>query len=203
MFEDRQEAGRILGKKLLRLGIERAVVLAIPRGGLPVAAEIAKELKAKLGVLVTKKIGAPGHEELAIGAVGPEGEVVLDNDLIGRLGVSQEKLESQVQKSKTKIQRYKSKFKDSLDLKDRSVILVDDGIATGATTEVAVKHLRDKRIKRIVLAVPVAPPEVVSKFEKLVDELVVLETPSNFAAVGQFYRNFPQVMDEEVLQYLK
>lgn len=204
MFDSRQQAGHLLSKELLDFQKSGVIVLAIPRGGVPVAKEISNALHLPLGLVITKKVGAPEHEELAIGAVGPQGEVVLDRELIARLGISPEETDQQIQKSKAKVAKYKSKFKASnLNPKAKTVLLVDDGIATGATLEVAIKHLRNQKVKKIILAIPVVPPEAVPKFKILVDNLLILETPVNFKAVGQFYRTFPQVSDAEVLQLLQ
>ena len=178
------------------------MVLGIPRGGVPVAKVLADKLKAPLGVIVTKKIAAPNQEELAIGAVGPEGEIVLDQNLIQKLGIEEEILAEQIEKAKEKVSKYKAKFKDKVDLKNKTVILVDDGIATGATVKAAVKHLRNKKVKKLILTVPVAPQDIIRELKDLVDEIVVLEAPRDFQAVGEFYQNFPQVTDEEVLQLL-
>ncbi|OGM55975.1 hypothetical protein A3F62_05370 [Candidatus Woesebacteria bacterium RIFCSPHIGHO2_12_FULL_44_11] len=203
MFETREQAGELLAEKLLACGHPGVVVLGIPRGGVPVAKIIANRLEAPLGLVVTKKISAPGHEELAIGAVGPKGEAVLDDELIERLGITGKELQKQIQKSKVKIRKYKSKFKSEVDLKKKAVILVDDGVATGATVEVAIKHLRGKKVGQIVLALPVGPKDTIKRLNRLVDKIVVLETPPDFLAVGQFYRDFPQITDEEVIELLQ
>jgi predicted phosphoribosyltransferase len=179
------------------------VVLGIPRGGVAVARSLADKLQAPLGVVVTKKIVAPLQEELAIGAVGPEGESILDTDLIQKLGIEEEVLAAQIEKARAKVKRYQAEFKDQLDLRDKNIILVDDGIATGATVKAAIKHLRSKKIKKLILAVPIAPQDIVSELKRSVDEMVVLETPRDFQAVGEFYESFPQVSDEEVLQLLQ
>ena len=203
MFEDRYQAGELLAEKLLEFQGRGVVVLAIPRGGVPVAKAISEKLKVQLGVIVTKKIGAPEQEELAVGAVGPEGEVVLDKALVQKLGVGEKDLEKAVKKAQEKVKKYSSKFKDKINLKNKIVILVDDGIATGATIKAAIKHLTQKDVARIILASPVAPKEALTEFENLVDKVVVLTTPADFQAVGQFYKNFPQVTDEEVVQLLQ
>lgn len=204
-FQNREQAGTALARKLSSFrGSKNTLVLAIPRGGVPVAREIAKKLRLPLGVLVTKKIGAPGQEELALGAVGPEGFVVLDEELIERLGIEKNLLEKQIKRAKLKVKKYVSKFKGKKQgLKGKTVILVDDGIATGATVAVAIKYLKTKSPKKVVVAIPVAAEESVEKIQNLADEVVVLETPEFFKAVGQFYRYFPQVTDNEVVQLLK
>ncbi len=203
MFEDRYQAGELLAEKLSEYQKRGVVVLAIPRGGVPVAKVISEKLKAQLGVVVTKKIGAPNEEELAIGAVGPTGEVILDANLIRKMGIGKETLKNAIKKAQEKVGKYKSKFKNNLDLKDKIIILVDDGIATGATIKAAIQYLAKKGVARIILATPVAPREALAEFRNLVDKVVVLSTPSCFQSVGQFYKNFPQVTDEEVVQLLQ
>lgn len=208
MFKNREEAGRKLAKQLNNLTIEQSnnsiVVMAIPRGGVVVGKVLADKLGCPLGVLVVKKIGAPGNPELAIGAMGPDGETIWNLGILGDLGVSKEEMEREIEELRKevieKIKKYKIK---NLDLKDKTVILTDDGIATGATMEAAIRYVHGKQPKKIVMALPVAPPETVEKFRNLVDELIVLETPEYFSAVGQFYEEFPQISDEEVVKLLE
>ena len=170
MFENRQEAGEILSRKLLKFkGIKDAVVLAIPRGGVVVGKVVSNALHVPLGLVYAKKIPTPGQPELAAGA--------------------------RITKAK--------KFGRTLDVKNKTVILVDDGIATGATVEAAIKYLKKKRVGKITLAVPVAPKENAEKLKRSVDKLIILETPTLFSAVGEFYRDFPQVTDEEVIGLLQ
>ena len=209
MFEDRYQAGELLAGKLSAYQKKDVVVLAIPRGGVPVAKAVSKKLEAQLGIVVTKKIGAPEQEELAIGAVGPEGEIVLDQNLIHRMGIGEEALKNAIKKAQAKVKKYKSKFrlaqvsKDRIKLRDKIIILVDDGIATGATIKAAIQYIKKKGTAKIILAVPVAPREALAEFRNLVDRIVVLSTPPLFQSVGQFYKSFPQVTDEEVLQLLQ
>jgi len=205
IFKDRKEAGQLLSKKLSKYKKKRnVIVLGIPRGGVVVAREISDKLKIPLDVVVTKKIGAPHQEELAIGAVGPEGALILDTKLINELGVSKDYIKYKAREKTDEVVERLLKFRknESLRLVGKTVVLVDDGIATGASVEVAIKFLKTKNVKKIVLSVPVAPKEAVSKFKKIVDELVVLESPLLFQAVGQFYINFPQITDEEVIEML-
>lgn len=201
MFEDRKEAGRLLAEKLLGFK-DKALVIGIPRGGVLVAKVVAQKLQIPLATLVTKKIGAPDNEELAIGAIGPKNTLWLDEKLIADLQISHPDLEKQIEKAKNKVKDYQAKFGNEIKPRDERVILVDDGIATGATLRVAIDYLRQNKAKEIVLAVPIAPLPVVKEFESLVDQLIVLATPANFRAVGQFYRDFPQVSDTEVLKIL-
>ena len=205
LFLDREQAGWLLAQKLSSYKGKNTLVLGIPRGGVPVAKVISNKLGAKLDIVITKKIGAPGQKELAIGAVGP-GERVLYRKLIKRLGVEEKYIEEETKAKQWEIKEKEARFRKGrkkLEVRGKTVILVDDGIATGATAGVAVKHLKAKGARKIILAVPVAPKETIERFKKLVDELVVLEVPFNFAAVGQFYQSFPQITDEEVIQLLK
>lgn len=188
MFENRREAGEILSQKLLKFkGIENALVLAIPRGGVVVGAEISRFLGLPLRALVVKKVPTLGQPELAAGAIGPEGIFSGEKDR-QTWKIVKERIE---------------KFGRLKDLEGKNVILVDDGIATGATIETAIKYLKKKRVGKITLAVPVAPEETVEKLKRRVDKLIILETPTYFGAVGEFYRDFPQVSDEEVIQLLQ
>lgn len=184
----------------------KIVILAIPRGGVVIGKELAKVLGAPLDVLITRKIGAPGNPELAVGAVGPEGIRIIDWELAKRLGADQDYLKLQIENLKLEIAEREEKFrgdKKELEVTGKIVILTDDGIATGATTEAAIAWLKSKKVKKIVLAVPVAPPEVVEKLKPLVDELICLDQPEFFAAVGQFYQEFSQISDEEVVKLLE
>ena len=205
MFKDREQAGRLLAQKLLPFKRKRdTVVVGVPRGGMPIAIALAKKLNLPFDFIVTKKLGAPGNKELAIGAVGLSVKVH-DKDLIERLGVTEEYLKFEEENKRKEIKELTTKFrkaKKKENIKDKRIILVDDGIATGATLEAAILYLRKKRAKEIILAVPVAPIESVDKFGAVVDKIVVLETPKNFYAVGQFYEHFPQITDEEVLKLL-
>lgn len=174
--------------------------------------KLAEALKAPLDVLITRKIGAPGNPELAIGAVGPstgsgQGPVrIIDWDLAGRVGADKDYLESKIENLKLEIKEREGKFragKKTLEVAGKTVILTDDGIATGATIEAGIAWLKSQKVKKIILAVPVAPPEVVEKLRPLVDEFVCLDQPEFFAAVGQFYQEFPQVSDETVIKILR
>jgi len=207
VFKDRKEAGFLLARKLTRYKKKKdVIVLGIPRGGVVVAKIISIKLRVPFNIIVTKKIGAPYQEELAIGAVSEGGEYILDQELIDRLNVVKDYIEKVVKDKEREVKERVNKFRLGnlkLRLKSTTIILVDDGIATGATTQAAIKYLRKKKVKKIILAVPVAPKDSILKFRKLTDELIVLETPYDFRAVGQFYRNFPQVSDEEVVELLK
>ncbi|MFZ5366097.1 MAG: phosphoribosyltransferase [Patescibacteria group bacterium] len=207
IFKNRQEAGKKLATKLQsHKATKNLLVLAIPRGGVVVGKILAQALNCPLDVLITRKVGAPGNPELAIGAVGPGGIRIIDWDLVERVGADNNYIKKQISNIKKEIEEKEKKFrigKKPLEVKDKIVILTDDGIATGATTEAAIAWLRTKKAKKIILAVPVAPPEVVEKLKPLVDELMVLDQPEFFAAVGQFYQEFEQVTDDKVVELLK
>lgn len=205
MFLDREEAGKYLAHKLHFLQGKDTIILAIPRGGVLVGKAVANELDLPLDVLVTRKLGAPHQPELAIGAVGPDKTIILDRDLIRDLEVDPDYLAEEKDRQLKIVKERTIKYnlgKPTLPLRLKTVILVDDGIATGATVEAAIKYLRTKNPKEIVLAVPVAPKSAISQFEKLADKLIVLEAPEDFRAVGDYYESFPQVTDEEVIQLL-
>lgn len=199
LFRDRREAGRALLQLLEGFRGERVVVLAIPRGGLLVGAEIAKGLKVPLDIVVTKKIGAPMEPELALGAVGAGREVVIDEGLVRQLGVPWSYIKDEIDRLEKVVEaRYLEYRGDSnlLDLKARTVILADDGMATGSTMLVAARLVQKQKPKRLVVAVPVASREAVDRLKE-VAEVICPHVPSHFQAVGQFYAEFPQVSDEE------
>lgn len=221
MFKNREEAGFKLARKLSKLGGLRPVgptarradvlVLGIPRGGVVTAKAVAEKIQAPLDVIVTRKIGAPNQPELAIGAVGPNGTVILDDKLIKEIGVKREYLNREIRAQRLEVSRRMKRFragKSPLRLRLFTVVLVDDGVATGATVEAALRYLTLRRVqgggpKKIILAVPVAPEDTARRLGNLADKTVVLETPFDFRAVGQFYQDFPQVTDEEVGKLLR
>lgn len=201
MFRDRTEVGRLLGEELLKLKIKNPIVLAIPRGGLPVAKEIALTLKAPLDIIITRKIGAPGQPEFAIGAVTQEGEMIVDREVTRSLGVSEKYLKeesaTQVEEIRQRMNKYRAKDLSFPQLEGKTVIMVDDGIATGNTMLAAIKSAKLKNPSEIILAIGVAPPDTVRKLSKEVERVVCLDTPEPFYAIGEFYQNFDQVEDEE------
>lgn len=211
IFKDRRSAGKLLAKRLQgdwgNLGDE-GMVLSIPRGGIVVAAEVARELNLPLDVLVTRKIGAPFQPELALGAVDPDGEVVWEKALLGETGIRSEQLGEQVKEQWKEVKRREDEYRAGrkpLEVGGKTVILIDDGIATGATTLSAINYLKRHNAKKIILAVPVASKEAERRVigeigEK--GEVIVLETPEYFQAVGQFYKHFEPVEDAEVVQWL-
>lgn len=205
-FQDRNEAGQLLAEKLKASRYSKnLIVLAIPRGGVVVGKELAEILGCPLDVIVTKKIGAPANPELAVGAIGPIGEPVVNEKLAIQVGADEKYLQSQIPKLQVEIKRREKRFradKPSLNLKDKQVIITDDGVATGATMAAAVEIVRQQEPKRIVVAVPVIAQDTLAKIENLADEVIYLQAPRLFFAVGQFYRDFKQVSDEEVIQLL-
>lgn len=205
IFRDRKEAGRLLAKKLLSYEVENPVVFAIPRGGVIVAYEVAKELNCPLTLVIPRKIGAPYNPELAIGAIAPDGQMILNEELVKSLEVSEDFLQKESEKQVKESERRQRVYgvQEFENLQGKTAIVVDDGIATGYTALAAVRYLETKKPEKVILAVPVAPPETVNWLKREVDEVVVLDTPVWFSAVGQFYENFEQVSDEEVLAVLK
>ncbi|MEW6031903.1 MAG: phosphoribosyltransferase [Bacillota bacterium] len=206
LFSDRRDAGRRLAKELARASLPDPVVLGIPRGGVIVADEVARTLGAPLDLVIPRKIGAPGNPELAIGAVAQDGTLVADEALVKALGVSQRYLEAETQRQRAEIERRLSLYRQgrpAVDLAGASAIVVDDGIATGATVLAALRGVRAQGPARLVLAVPVAPPDTLERLRAETDEIVCLATPEPFYAVGQFYRHFEQTSDEEVFEIME
>lgn len=207
MFADRAEAGAALAEAVARLEPEDPVVLALPRGGVPVAAPVARRLGAPLGLLLVRKLGAPGHEELAAGAVG-EGDppvTVFNPHVLAMLGLTEKDFAAAIaEKAAQNEARARAYLGDRprAQVAGRTAIVVDDGIATGATVKAALAVLRRQRPARIVLAVPVAPAEALPEFRALADAVVCLDTPEPFIAVGAHYRHFPQTSDDEVIRLL-
>jgi predicted phosphoribosyltransferase len=204
VFRDRNEAGKLLAIRLRSYQNKKdALVLAVPRGGVVVGKELSSFLNLPLGIIITQKISAPGNPELAIGALGPDNVVVWNEDVLAQIGLTPEDLAPQIKNEKLKMQNYNEKFKKrEISLAGKIIILTDDGIATGATMEAAIAWIKLQNPSKIVLAVPVAPPEVIEKLKPMVEELVCLEQPEFFSAVGQFYQEFEQVTDEEVISIL-
>lgn len=205
MFDDRTDAGERLADVVDGRDVAADVVLAIPRGGLPVGRAVADRLGVPLDVVAARKIGAPGNPELAIGAVASDGTRWLNDRLIDDLGVDEayveEGAEAEREAAEEKVRRYRAD-RDPLALAGKTVLLVDDGVATGATTIACLRQVRNAGAERVVLAVPVAPPETIERLLEEADEVVAVETPPDFRAVGQFYASFGQVSDEEAMTYL-
>jgi predicted phosphoribosyltransferase len=181
------------------------IVLALPRGGVVTGFEIARLLNVPLDVLIVRKIGFPGQEELAAGAVSETGSVVFNRDIMAMGGLSEEFLQREVERQKQEIDRRVALYRSGrglAGLEGRTVILIDDGVATGATVKAAVAALKQEKLAKLVLALPVAPPETVNVLRAMVDELVCLETPQYFMAVGAHFQDFTQVTDQEVVELL-
>jgi len=205
MFADRREAGRKLAAELLEYKGKDAVVVAIPRGGVVVADEVARELNCPLDLIIPRKIGAPGNPELAIGAVAGAGKVIINENLKYGLGVSDGYLDEEIKRQLKEIERRRGMYfggKPPTGFKDKTVILVDDGLATGYTATAAVSAIREERPREIILAVPVAPRDTCQALSKKVDKMICLSAPEMFYAVGQFYQDFSQTTDDEVIEIL-
>ena len=205
-FADRADAGRKLAERLGDYAGEDTVVLALPRGGLAVAYEIAQALQAPLDVIVARKLGAPGQPELGIGAVAPGGVIVLDEAAIELLGVRAEEVARIAASATCEMDRRQRLYRGEAplpDLEGRTVILVDDGLATGVTARAAIAFARMRHPRRLVLAAPVCAPETAERILPEVDDLVCLITPDNFCAVGVWYGDFEQVTNEEVVEMLE
>lgn len=207
LFKDRTHAGRKLAEKLAQYANRPDVlVLAIPRGGVLVAAEVAARLSVPLDVFLLRKLGVPDFEELAFGAIASGGVCFLDRDMIDALGMSESDVKQVLSVEQKELKRREIAFRGNRplpDLKKKTVIVVDDGIATGASMRAGIQALRQLQPKKIVVAVPVAPQRSCVLLNSEVDELVCFQTPPSFRAIGQFYEDFEQVSDEEVLAALE
>jgi len=204
-FRDREQAGKALAAALKGLNGDEVVVLAIPRGGVVVGNEVASELGAALDVIVTRKIGAPGEPEFALGAVTQTGEVILDEPAVEMLHVGREYLDREAANQREEVKDRMRRFRGDRpfpSLKGKVVVIVDDGIATGNTVLAALKSVRTQGAKSVIVAVPVGPAETVARLAGEADRVVCLETPEPFFAIGQFYSEFNQVEDDEVRRIL-
>lgn len=207
LFYNRAEAGKKLAKELKKYKSNKnAIVLGLPRGGVIVAYEVAKDLDLPLDIVVPRKIGAPNNEEFAIGAITETGEGIFDETSIKYLAISEKYLKETVEKEKQEAQRRLKLYRGDrpvIDLTEKIVILVDDGIATGSTMLAACKSVKVRGAKKLVVAVAVTPKDTVDKVKKIADEFVYLYAAKNFMAVGQFYNIFEQTTDEEVIEKLR
>ena len=207
IFADRTEAGRILAQHLMKYSDrDDVVVLGAPRGGVPVAFEIAKALRAPLDILVLRKLGVPGYEELAFGAVASGGTCILDRNTIEAFGLTGMDIQRVIRTEQKELERREQAYRGTrppLTVSGLTVILVDDGIATGSSMLAAIQALREMKPAVLVLAVPVAPISTCNRLKSEVDELVCVESPALFRGVGQFYDDFSQVSDEKVTGLLE
>ncbi|MBF6593615.1 MAG: phosphoribosyltransferase [Thermaceae bacterium] len=205
-FQNRQDAGRVLAEALKSYaGQKNLYVLGLPRGGVPVAKEVARALQAPLDVLVVRKLGVPGHLELAMGAIASGGGRVLNQELLRRLRLSPSDIEPVEERECQELSRREQVYRGHRpfpDLKGKTVIVVDDGLATGATMKAALAAVEKGNPARVVVAVPVAPPETLEEIKSLVNQVVCPLVPTDFGAVGEWYQDFPQTSDEEVLAAL-
>jgi predicted phosphoribosyltransferase len=206
-FRDRREAGRLLAEKLKRFqGRENLIVLALPRGGVPVGYEVAMELHCPLEVFLVRKLGLPGHEELAMGAIASGNTVFINEDIVQALRVRPEMIEGVIRMEKQELDLRQKKYGNPnhpLQLSDRIVILVDDGLATGATMHAAVNGVKTHHPSEVIVAVPVSSRDTFHKLQRDVDDIVAVALPSDFSAVGQWYRDFNQTTDEQVAELLE
>jgi len=204
-FLDRSDAGRQLAAALRHYaGRPEVMVVALPRGGVPVGYEIARELHIPLDILLVRKLGVPGHRELAMGAIASGGVKVLNRDVVGLLGISPQVIEQVARREQRELERRERAYRHDrppLDVYGQTVILTDDGLATGSSMRAAVEAMRQKGAARIVVAVPVAAKATCAEFE--VDEMICLETPDDFRAVGEWYHDFSQTSDAKVRKLLK
>jgi putative phosphoribosyl transferase len=206
IFRDRTDAGRQLAEELLRYGgRDDVIVLALPRGGVPVAFEVAQRLDVPLDVFVVRKLGVPGHEELAMGAIASGGVRVLNEDVLYVLPDAQSIVEMVTAIEREELKRRERDYRSNRpapEVRGRTVILVDDGLATGATMRAAVSALRQQGAAKIIVAVPVGAPSTCHEIRRVADEVVCLQTPGSFMGVGQYYEDFSQTTDEEVRELL-
>ena len=206
-FDDRNDAGRRLAAKLLSYKEQHPIVLALPRGGVPVGYEIARQLHAPLDVVLVRKLGTPMSPELAIGAIveGEPAERFINRDIVADLGVPDSYIEEEVARQTREIERRRMRYlqgRPPVDVRDRTAIVVDDGIATGATMRVALHAIRRRGPKRLVMAVPIAPAATIEAMRNEADDVVCLYSPEDFGAIGYFYRDFHQIDDETVIELL-
>ncbi|HEU0018952.1 MAG TPA: phosphoribosyltransferase family protein [Thermoleophilaceae bacterium] len=205
-FPDRRAAGRALAERLREIDLDAPVVVALPRGGVPVAHEVAQALGAPLDIALVRKLGAPGRPELGIGALGEDGTAVLDGDTIAALGVTRAQIEAIVEREAGELERRRRLYRGDrppVDVSGRTVVLVDDGIATGVTTIAAARMLRERGAADVTVAVPVCPAVAVERLRNQLGDIVYLIAPTRFGGVGAWYDDFTQTSDAEVVELLR
>lgn len=206
-YEDRREAGAELATRLGHFrGRNDVVVLALPRGGVPVGAEVARALDAPLDIFLVRKLGLPGHPELAMGAIASGGVRVLNHDVVSWYRIPETVIDQAAREEQIELERRERAYRDGrtpAELQDRVVLLIDDGLATGSTMKAAVQAVRARRPARIVVAVPVGSPDTCREFAGIADEIICVRTPEHFSAVGQWYLDFSQTTDDEVRTLLQ
>jgi predicted phosphoribosyltransferase len=206
MFKNREEAGKKLAEKLSKYKGKESIIVAIPRGGVVIGYEVAESLGAKLDFVITRKLGFPSDSETAMGAIAQDGSVVLDKEGINYMRVSEKELDKiktqELKEISRRLKVYRGK-RESPVFKDKIVIVVDDGVATGLTALAAIRFLKKTHPKKIVFAVPTGPSEVLNEIGREVDEVIVVETPYPFFAISGVYEDFPQVSDKEIIDLLK
>ena len=204
MFSDRTAAGARLADELEATGVAADIVVAIPRGGLPAGRMVADRLGAPLAVVVASKIGAPSDPEYALGAVAEDGSVWLNDEALDRTGISDDSLASEHERERQVAAEKAATYRDGArpDFGDKRVVVADDGVATGATMRACLRLVREDDPEYLVAAVPVGPPDTLDTLERYADEVIAVERPRNFRAVGAHYRNFDQVSDEKAMSYL-
>ncbi|MGF1452540.1 MAG: phosphoribosyltransferase [Opitutales bacterium] len=206
VYEHRDEAGRALVPHLRELGLADPVLLALPRGGVPVAAIVASELGWPLEVMLVRKLGVPGQEELAMGAVAEGGEIVINENVVSRLDLQQGQIEDAARRENELIVQRGRDYRqgrERIRYQGRDAVLIDDGLATGATMRVSAQTVRQHEPASLTVAVPVAPPDTIARLGELVDHIICPLQPEHFGGVGQFYRDFSQVTDDKVRAYLR
>jgi predicted phosphoribosyltransferase len=206
MFVNREDAGEKLSKLLEKFKEENPIVLTIPRGGIVTAYETIKKLGFEWDLIIPRKISAPHNKEIAIGAISLDGTYILNEEYIYMLNISMEYIQKEVFEQTEEIKRRLKKYKGNVNfpnVKNKTVIIIDDGIATGFTIQAAIKSIRQHNAKKIILAVPVAPQNTISLLEKIVDEIICLFIPNEFHAVSLYYQSFEQTTDEEVINIVR